>query len=136
MARALFVCIDNAARSQMGQALFDRAARGRHAAESAGLSPASAVEPEVVEVLKEIGIDISRAVPRRLTPAMEERADVVVRIGCGDRHPAVPGTRYVDWDLDDLQGRPLADVRATRDEIARRVEGLLRELDGVDAWAR
>jgi arsenate reductase len=136
MARALFVCFDNAGRSQMSQALFDRAARGRHTAESAGVAPASRVQPEVVQALAEIGIDISGAVPRRLTPAMEERADVVVTIGLGDRHRGVPGTRYVEWDLDEVQGRPLAEVRATRDEIARRVEGLLRELDGVDAWAR
>jgi arsenate reductase len=136
MARALFVCSDNAGLSQMSQALFDRAARGRHAAESAGIAPASRVQPEVVEALAEIGIDISGAVPRRLTPAMEERADVVVTIGCGEAHPGAPGTRYVEWNLDALLGRPLADVRATRDEITRRVERLLRELDGVDAWAR
>jgi arsenate reductase len=135
MARALFVCIENAGRSQISHALFDRASGGRHVAESAGLTPAPLVHTEAVEVLREIGIDISGAVPRRLTRAMEERADVVVTMGCGDRHSAVPGTQYLDWDLDDLPGRPLAEVRATRDEIARRVEGLLRDLDGVDAWA-
>jgi arsenate reductase len=136
MARALFVCHDNGALSQMGQALFDRAAGGRHAAESAGISPAGRIQPEVVEVLAEIGIDVSGAVPRRVTRAMEERADVVVTMGSGGRQPRLPGTRYLDWRLEQLEGRPIAEVRAARDEIARRVEGLLRELDRIDAWAR
>jgi arsenate reductase (thioredoxin) len=136
MARALFVCVENAGRSQMSKALFDRAAGGRHVAESAGLVPAASIHPEVVEVLREIGIDVSDVVPRRLTRVMEERADVVVTMGCGDRHDRVPGTRYVDWDLEDPHGRPLSEVRAVRDEIAHRVDGLLRELDGLDAWAR
>jgi arsenate reductase len=136
MARALFVCNDNGALSQMSQALFDRAAGGRHVAESAGIVPASRVQPEVVEVLAEIGIDVSGAVPRRLTPAMEERADVVVTLGIGDRQPRRPGTRYLEWQLHGLEGRPIAEVRSARDEIARRVDGLLRELDRVDAWLR
>jgi protein-tyrosine-phosphatase len=136
MARALFVCMDNGGPSQMSQALFDRAAHGRHKAESAGIAPATHVHPEVAQVLGEIGIDISGAAPRRLTRAMEERADVVVTIGCSGRHLGVPGTRYVEWDLDELQGRSLLELRATREEIERRVDVLLRELDRVDAWAR
>jgi len=136
MALALFVCRQNAGRSQMSQALFERAAGGRHTAQSAGTEPAERVHPEVVEVLHEVRIDVSGAVPRALTRAMAERADVVVTMGCGDACPVIPGKRYVDWELDDPAGRPVDEVRATRDEIARRVEELVDELDRADAWAR
>jgi arsenate reductase (thioredoxin) len=134
MAMALFVCRQNAGRSQMSQALFERAARGRHSAQSAGTTPADRVHPEVVEVMGEVGIDLSDVAPQELSRAMIERADVVVTMGCGDECPVVPGTRRIDWDLPDPAGRPLADVRATRDEIARQVEALVAELDGADGW--
>ncbi len=133
MATALFVCLHNAGRSQMSAALFERAAAGRHDALSAGTTPAGRVHPEVVEVMRELGIDVSGRVPRKLTRELAGRADVVVTMGCGDECPYVPGKRYVDWDLEDPKGRPLDEVRATRDEIARRVEALVRELDGGSA---
>jgi arsenate reductase len=135
MATALFVCLHNAGRSQMSAALFERAAGGRHRALSAGTTPAERVHPEVVEVMRELGIDVAGRVPRRLTRELAEQADVVVTMGCGDECPFIPGRRYVDWDLDDPKGRPLDEVRATRDEIARRVDALVGELDGAAATA-
>jgi protein-tyrosine-phosphatase len=129
VATALFVCLHNAGRSQMSAALFARAAGGRHAALSAGTTPADRVHPEVVEVMRELGIELSGRRPQPLTDELARRADVIVTMGCGDRCPYIPGKRYIDWDLPDPQGRPLAEVRATRDEIARRVEELIRELE-------
>jgi arsenate reductase (thioredoxin) len=129
MARALFVCLHNAGRSQMSAALFERAAGGRHEADSAGTTPGERVHPEVVEVMREVGIDLSDRTPRKLTTEAAERADVVVTMGCGDECPYIPGKRYLDWDLDDPRGRPVEEVRATRDEIARRVEELVASLD-------
>jgi arsenate reductase (thioredoxin) len=130
MATVLFVCLHNAGRSQMSSALFERAARGRHEAISAGTTPADRVHAEVVTVMRELGLDLAGRVPRRLTRELAERADVVVTMGCGDECPYIPGKRYIDWELEDPKGRPLEEVRATRDEIARRVEGLVAELDG------
>ena len=131
MARVLFVCLHNAGRSQMSQALFDRAADGRHEAESAGTTPADRVHPEVVEAMRELGIDVSDRVPKKLDYDAAQRADVVVTMGCGDECPYIPGKRYIDWDLPDPKGMPIEEVRAIRDEIARRVDALVRELDGV-----
>ena len=130
MAHVLFVCLHNAGRSQMSQALFDRAADGRHTASSAGTTPAERVHPEVVEVMRELGIDLADRRPQLLTRELAEQADVVVTMGCGDRCPFIPGKRYIDWDLQDPQGRPVDEVRATRDQIARRVQQLLAELNG------
>jgi arsenate reductase (thioredoxin) len=129
MATALFVCRQNAGRSQMSAALFEQAAGGRHHALSAGTTPADRVHPEVVEVMRELDIDLSGRVPRALTRALAEQADVVVTMGCGDECPYIPGKRYVDWDPDDPAGRPIEEVRATRDDIALRVRGLLAELE-------
>ena len=125
----LFVCTHNAGRSQMSQALFERASDGRHQAASAGTSPGERVHPEVVDVMREIGINLSGRVPQKLTPEDAELADVVVTMGCGDECPYIPGKRYVDWDLPDPKGRPIEEVRATRDDIERRVAELLTELD-------
>ncbi|HEX3509457.1 MAG TPA: arsenate reductase ArsC [Solirubrobacteraceae bacterium] len=130
MATVLFVCIQNAGRSQISQALFERAAGGRHEALSAGTAPAERVHPEVVTVMREAGIDLAGRVPQMLTRELAERADVVVTMGCGDACPVIPGTRYVEWELPDPAGRPLEEVRATREEIRARVEALVRELDG------
>ena len=130
MARVLFVCLHNAGRSQMSEALFTRAAGGRHEARSAGTTPGDAVHPEVVEAMRELDIDLAGRVPRRLSDADAEWADVVVTMGCGDECPYIPGRRYLDWDLEDPKGRPIEEVRRTRDEIAARVEGLLAELNG------
>jgi arsenate reductase len=129
MATVLFVCLQNAGRSQMSAALFERAAEGRHRALSAGTTPAEQVHPEVVTVMRELGIDLAGRVPQRLTPGLAEQADVVVTMGCGDECPYIPGRRYIDWELDDPAGRPLDEVRATRDDIARRVSDLVAELD-------
>jgi arsenate reductase len=129
MARVLFVCLHNAGRSQMSAALFEREARGRHEADSAGTTPGERVHPEVVEVMRELGIDLSARVPRLLTREAAAKADVVVTMGCGDECPYIPGKRYVDWELEDPKGRPLEEVRRTRDEIAARVRTLVSELD-------
>jgi protein-tyrosine-phosphatase len=131
MAHVLFVCLHNAGRSQMSQALFERAAGGRHTSESAGsiAEPADRVHPEVVEVMNELGVDLSGRRPQRLTDELAARADVLVTMGCGDTCPYFPGKRYIDWDLPDPKGRPVAEVRATRDEIARRVDDLLADID-------
>jgi len=129
MATALFVCLHNAGRSQMSQALFERAAEGRHRALSAGTTPGERVHPEVVEVMRELGIDLAGRTPRALTTELAGEADVVVTMGCGYECPYIPGKRYLDWDLEDPKGRPVDDVRATRDEIDRRVRELVEELD-------
>ncbi len=131
MACALFVCVQNAGRSQIAAALFERAAEGRHRALSAGTAPAERVHAEAIAVMRELGIDLSDRRPRALTRALAEQADVVVTMGCGDACPYIPGKRYVDWELADPSGRPLAEVRATRDEIARRVDALVAQLDAA-----
>jgi arsenate reductase (thioredoxin) len=129
MARVLFVCLHNAGRSQMSEALFRRAAGDRHEARSAGTAPAERVHPEVVDAMTELGLDLGDRRPARLTREMAEWADTVVTMGCGDECPYIPGRRYLDWELPDPSGQPLEAVRRTRDEIARRVEALARELD-------
>jgi arsenate reductase len=128
MTRVLFVCLHNAGRSQMSEALFVRDAGGAHDARSAGTEPAERVHPEVVEAMREIGIDLSERLPRKLSTDDSLWADVVVTMGCGDECPYVPGVRYIDWELDDPKGRPLAEVRATREEIERRLAELIGEL--------
>jgi arsenate reductase (thioredoxin) len=130
MSTVLFVCLHNAGRSQMSEALFERAAGGRHHAFSAGTTPGKRVHPEVVEVMRELGIDLADRTPQLLTRELAERADVVVTMGCGDECPFIPGKRYIDWDLPDPKGRPIAEVRTTRDDIADRVSALVTELDG------
>ena len=127
----LFVCVQNAGRSQMAEALFTLAAGGEHEARSAGSSPAERVHPEVAEVTRERGVELADRVPRRLERADAEWADVVVTMGCGDACPYVPGRRYVDWELDDPHGQPLERVREIRDEIEARVATLVGELDGA-----
>jgi arsenate reductase (thioredoxin) len=131
MATVLFVCLHNAGRSQMSAALFERLAQGRHLALSAGseADPDGHVHPEVTEVMRELGMDLSDRRPQRLSDELAEQADVVVTMGCGDACPFIPGKRYIDWELADPKGRPLDEVRATRDDIARRVQQLLQELD-------
>jgi arsenate reductase (thioredoxin) len=128
MATVLFVCLHNAGRSQMSQALFQRAAAGRHTALSAGTTPAEHVHPEVVEVMQELGIDLADRRPQFLTRELTEQADVVVTMGCGDACPYIPGKRYIDWSLPDPSGRPLDEVRAIRDGISRRIDSLLADL--------
>src|SRR5688572_30019511 len=125
----LFVCVENAGRSQMAQAFLERAAPGLHEARSAGTAPAARVHPEVADAMAEAGLDVSNRRPRGLERADAEWADVVVTMGCGDACPVVPGVRYVDWELEDPGGREAGEVRAIRDEIARRVHALVLELD-------
>jgi arsenate reductase (thioredoxin) len=131
MARALFVCLHNAGRSQISEALFQRTADGRHEARSAGTAPGDRVHPEVVEAMGELGIDLSERVPHELSREDAEWADVVVTMGCGDECPYIPGKRYLDWDLPDPKGQSIETVRATRDEIGRRVRALVAELDAA-----
>jgi protein-tyrosine-phosphatase len=128
----LFACLHNAGRSQMSQALFERAADGRHHALSAGTTPDDRVHPEVVEVMRELGLELADREPRLLTRELAQRADIVITMGCGDQCPVIPGKRYIDWDLPDPKGRPLDEVRSTRDEIDRRVRELVAKLDSTD----
>ena len=127
MSHVLFVCIQNAGRSQMAHALFEWAASG-HEARSAGSRPAGHVHPEVVEAMREVDVDLSDRTPHRLDRDDIEWADVVVTMGCGDECPYIPGKRYVDWDLEDPSGQPLPEVRRIRDDIERRVADLAAEL--------
>lgn len=108
----------------MSQALFERVAVSGDRALSAGTTPADHVHPEVVEVMREIGIDLSDRRPQLLTRELAEQADVVVTMGCGDECPLIPGKRYIDWELEDPAGQPLERVRAIRDDIRRRVRDL------------
>jgi len=133
MTTVLFVCLHNAGRSQMSQLLFEQAAAGRYTALSAGTAPGERVQPEVVEVMRELGFDLAGRVPRLLTPELTEQADIVITMGCGDECPYVPGSRYLDWDPADPKARPIDEVRAIRDEIARRVAVLVVELDTTRA---
>ncbi len=129
----LFLCVHNAGRSQMAAALLARRAGDRIGVLSAGSDPADALNPAVVTVLAEWGIDISAESPKRFTEDAARHADVMVTMGCGDACPFYPGKRYVDWDLPDPAGKPPKDVRPIRDEIAARVDALVDELIGADS---
>jgi arsenate reductase (thioredoxin) len=133
MSRVLFVCVHNAGRSQMSQALFNRAAAGQHQARSAGSEPADRVHPEVRAVMDEVGLDLRGETPKQLTRELAEWADLVVTMGCGDACPVIPGKRYLDWELKDPKEQSLDAVRATRDDIAHRIDGLLVELNAAAA---
>jgi|SRR5580704_4301670 arsenate reductase len=128
MREVLFVCTHNAGRSQMAAAILDREAAGRVLVASAGSQPADQLNPAVVQAMAEIGIDISREIPKRLTSEKVAAADVVIRMGCGDACPVYPGKRYLDWDLPDPAGMDLDGVRRVRDDISRRVMQLLPQL--------
>jgi arsenate reductase (thioredoxin) len=117
----LFVCVQNAGRSQIAEALY---AQAGGSARSAGTAPAERVHPEVVEAMREVGVDLADRIPHRLDESDVEWADVVVTMGCGDACPVLPGKRYLDWELPDPAGKPLEDVRALREEIGRRVKEL------------
>jgi len=123
MKYVLFVCTHNAGRSQIAQALFERYAPEDVSAESAGSDPARRVWPEVIEVMQEVGIDLSANKPKRLTVEMQLHADWAVTMGCGDVCPYVP-TRVDDWDIPDPAGRPIDEVREIRDTIDERVREL------------
>ena len=139
MATVLLVCKANRGRSVMSQALFERAAQTRHRAISAGSEavPEGGPYPEVVEVMREIGIDVGSQQPQRLTTELAAQADAVVTMGCGDACPVIPGKKQlrVDWDLPDPKDRPLDEVRATRDDIQQRVQKLVADLDRAASTA-
>jgi len=124
----LFLCVHNAGRSQMAAAFARELGGKRIVVHSAGSDPGEALNPAVVEVMAEAGIDISSEAPRRLTEEMGRSADVVVTMGCGDACPVYPGKRYVDWELTDPAGRPIDQVRPIRDDIEGRVRALIDEL--------
>jgi arsenate reductase len=124
----LFVCVHNAGRSQMAAALLDHHAQGRVRVTSAGSEPASELNQAVVAAMEEIGLDLSKAVPKPLTGDVAEASDVIVTMGCGDACPVYLGKRYLDWDLPDPAGKSLEEIRPIRDEIDRRVRGLTAEL--------
>jgi arsenate reductase (thioredoxin) len=124
----LFVCVHNAGRSQMAAALLDHLARGRVVVRSAGSAPADEINPAVMEVMAEVGLDLSKEFPKPLSTQAVEDADVVITMGCGDACPVFPGKRYLDWDLLDPSGKPVDEVRAIRDEIDHRVRALVGEL--------
>ena len=128
----LFVCVHNAGRSQMAAALLEHHAGGRVRVRSAGTAPSDEIDPNVVAVMAERGLDVASARPRVLRDDDVREADVVITMGCGDACPVVPGTRYLDWDLPDPAGKPLAEIRPIRDDIERRVVDLLRELASED----
>ena len=124
----LFVCVHNAGRSQMAAALLDHHARGRVQVRSAGSDPADSLNPAVVAAMAEVGIDLSRELPKPLTDASVKAADVVITMGCGDACPVYPGRRYEDWQLQDPAGQPIEQVRRIRDQIDGHVRQLLAEL--------
>jgi arsenate reductase len=125
----LFVCVHNAGRSQMAAGFLERIAGDRIDVRSAGSIPAAEVHPVAVSAMAEVGIDIAGRRPRVLDVADVRAADAVITMGCGDACPVLPGKRYLDWELDDPAGRTLEEVRPIRDEILRRVESLVAELD-------
>jgi arsenate reductase (thioredoxin) len=129
----LFVCTHNAGRSQMAAALLEREAAGRVRVTSAGSQPASELNPAVVKAMAEIGIDISREIPKRLTGDHVQAADIVITMGCGDACPVYPGKRYLDWDLPDPADKTLAEVRPIRDQIGVLVARLAADLTELPA---
>ena len=133
MATVLFVCKANRGRSVMSQALFERAVDGRHHAISAGSEavPEGGPHSQVVAAMRELGIDVASQQPQPLTTELAAQADAVITMGCGDACPVIPGRKQLrlDWDLPDPKDRPLHEVRATRDDIDRRVRELVTELD-------
>ncbi|MFD9704715.1 arsenate reductase ArsC [Lentzea sp. NPDC059081] len=124
----LFVCVHNAGRSQMAAAFLTHLAGDRVEVRSAGSAPADAVNPAVVQAMKEVGIDISQETPKVLTTDAVQASDVVITMGCGDACPFFPGKRYLDWPLEDPAAQGVEAVRPIRDEIERRVRGLIEEI--------
>jgi arsenate reductase len=124
----LFVCVHNAGRSQMAAGLLNKLAAGSVLVRSAGSAPAEEINPVAVEAMSEVGVDLAAELPKLLTDEAVKGADVVITMGCGDACPVYAGKRYEDWELDDPAGQDLETVRRTRDEIQRRVEGLISEL--------
>jgi len=124
----LFVCVQNAGRSQMAAALLDAKANGKVHVRSAGSAPAGSINPTVVEAMAELGLDLSKEFPKPMTDDVVRAADAVITMGCGDACPIYPGKKYEDWDVQDPAGQDLATVRHIRDDIARRVDWLIEDL--------
>jgi arsenate reductase len=124
----LFVCMQNAGRSQMAATLLEAAAGGRVHVRSAGSAPAAEIEPAVVTAMAEVGLDLDRSFPKPLTDDVVRAADIVITMGCADACPVHPGKRYLDWELTDPQDQPIDVVRAIRDDISARVNQLLEAL--------
>jgi arsenate reductase len=129
MSTVLFVCRQNAGRSQISQALFEQAAQGRHRALSAGTTPAAQIHPAVIEVMREIGVDLTNRTPTLLTRELGEQADLIITMGCGDECPVIPGKQYTDWNLPDPADQPVTTVREIRNEINTRIRDLIERLD-------
>jgi arsenate reductase len=133
MERVIFACVHNAGRSQMASAFFSALADpSRAEAISAGTQPGERVHPEVVDVMREIGVDLSAKRPQRLTGQLARNASLLITMGCGDECPYVPGLQRDDWPLEDPKGRRLEDVRRIRDEIRERVSALVE----AHGWQR
>jgi arsenate reductase len=133
MTTVIFACVHNAGRSQMAAAFLNQLADPAKArALSAGTAPGTRVHPEVAEAMREAGVDLTAAVPRRLTPELAGEAQLLITMGCGDECPVVPGVRRDDWPLEDPKGKPLERVREIREEVRQRVEQLLR----AESWER
>jgi protein-tyrosine-phosphatase len=128
----LFVCVQNAGRSQMAAGLVDEMAQGRVHVRSAGSEPADQINPAVVEAMGELGVDMEKEFPKPLTDEVVKAADAVITMGCGDACPIYPGKRYEDWEIEDPAGKDLESVRAIRDEIGERVKALLAEIAPQD----
>jgi protein-tyrosine-phosphatase len=128
MPEVLFVCVQNAGRSQMAAGLLNKHAEGRVHVRSAGSEPADRINPAVVEAMAEVGVDLGHEYPKPLTEEVVRAADAVITMGCGDACPIYPGKRYLDWEIDDPAGKSLDEVRRIRDEIDSRVHVLLDEL--------
>ncbi|MCL4435012.1 MAG: arsenate reductase ArsC [Actinobacteria bacterium] len=124
----LFVCVHNAGRSQMAAALLAKRSNGQVDVRSAGSAPANEINPVAVEVMREVGVDISAATPKLLTLLHAKEADVVITMGCGDACPVYPGKRYLSWDVEDPSGKDIITVRRIRDDIDTLVAGLLEEI--------
>ena len=129
MTTVIFACVHNAGRSQIAAAFFNQLAAGRGRGVSAGTEPGERVHPEVVEVMREVGIDLSGARPQKLTPELAQQADLLITMGCGDKCPYVPGLRIEDWPLEDPKGQPVERVREIRDDIRARVHTLLQSMN-------
>jgi len=133
MNTVIFACIHNAGRSQMAAAWFDALAGPAKArAISAGTDPGTRLHPEVLEAMREVGIDLGDRKPQKLTDELAARAQILITMGCGEQCPVVPGLRRDDWPLEDPKGKPIARVREIRDDVRARVLALLRR----EGWAR
>jgi len=128
----LFLCVHNSGRSLAARVLLNHYAEGRVLVESAGSEPSSELNPSVVAILTERGFDLSQEFPKPLTDDTAQAADVIVTMGCGDTCPVFPGTRYVDWELDDPAGKSVEEVRPIVDAIDQRVQALLQEVVPAD----